>query len=276
MTTKKIQMANTSAVTRVSDNLGSKSKTSAQAQASSRSRSTASKLVHGNDIDIEGGASISRASDSWMNERRGVKYVGVFVMRNGKPEGEGTITYGKGRGGVYTGHFKDGKPHGFGKMDWERGDSYEGMWQNGKKHGTGKCTYVHGHVYQGEWMEGKKHGQGKMDWEGGNSYEGEWVHGKQHGVGKETRKHHVYEGEWVHGKKQGVGEMKYWSRADGDVVKGIWKNGNLRAGKVIYANGDEYVGDLRSGFPDGHGKMTKANGTEFEGDWCLGEVWTSF
>ena len=73
----------------------------------------------------------------------GNKYVGTFTMKNGKPKGNGTITYAA---SVYTGDFEFGKPHGFGKMVYEGGDSYEGMWHCGRARGIGKYTCVRGRM----------------------------------------------------------------------------------------------------------------------------------
>ena len=73
----------------------------------------------------------------------GNKYVGTFTMKNGKPKGNGAITYAA---SVYTGDFEFGKPHGFGKMVYEGGDSYEGMWHCGRARGIGKYTCVRGRM----------------------------------------------------------------------------------------------------------------------------------
>ena len=63
------------------------------------------------------------------------KYKGEIT--NGKPNGQGTITYPD--GGKYVGEFKDGESHGqgtytYGKGKWE-GDKYVGEWKDGKKNG---------------------------------------------------------------------------------------------------------------------------------------------
>ena len=86
-----------------------------------------------------------------------------------------------------------------------------------------------------------------------------------------TNKYYIYEGEWVHGKEQSDGEMKYTDRG-GDIVKGTWMNGNLRTGKVVFANGDEDDGELKNGMPSGQGKLTKTNGVEYDGEWKNGRL----
>jgi len=56
------------------------------------------------------------------------KYVGE--IKNLKPDGSGTYTYGKGK--------------------WE-GDKYEGQWKRGNFHGHGTYTRSDGHKFVGEW-----------------------------------------------------------------------------------------------------------------------------
>ena len=56
------------------------------------------------------------------------KYVGE--IKNLKPDGSGTYTYGKGK--------------------WE-GDKYEGQWKEGEFHGQGAFTRSNGHKFVGEW-----------------------------------------------------------------------------------------------------------------------------
>ncbi len=75
-----VEMTNTSAVTRVGEYMESK----ASVQASSRSRSTANK----NNFDT----SEAGAGEEQTIVFRHNKYMGEFKMKNGKPQGEGTIT----------------------------------------------------------------------------------------------------------------------------------------------------------------------------------------
>ena len=83
------------------------------------------------------------------------KYKGEIT--NGKPNGQGTITYPD--GGKYVGEFKDGESHGqgtytYGKGKWE-GDKYVGEWKDGKKNGQGTFTLPDGRKYVGELKDGE-------------------------------------------------------------------------------------------------------------------------
>ena len=57
----------------------------------------------------------------------GNKYVGE--LRNGKPNGRGTITY-TGDGSKYVGEWKNGKRYGRGKMAYTNGTTKEGVWKD--------------------------------------------------------------------------------------------------------------------------------------------------
>jgi len=41
----------------------------------------------------------------------------------------------------YTGHFKNGLPHGEGTYEWQTGEIYTGKWKNGLRHGTGRFAF---------------------------------------------------------------------------------------------------------------------------------------
>ena len=106
--------------------------------------------------------------------------------------GEGTyITVGDDRGYVvtstigednpakttYTGHFKNGKYHGKGTMQWkndrgEWGNTYEGEWENGKRNGFGIMKWTTGCTYEGQWKDDTMDGQGKYTTDDGKVYKG--------------------------------------------------------------------------------------------------------
>ena len=58
--------------------------------------------------------------------------------------------------GKYVGQVKDGKPHGEGTLSWASGDKYVGQWKDGMQHGLGKATLADGEVgHDGEWENGE-------------------------------------------------------------------------------------------------------------------------
>lgn len=137
---------------------------------------------------------------------------------------------------VYEGNFKNGKPEGNGTMDYGKGDKYQGEWKNGIEHGrgllfeknvatqieynngikigkvkpliaigadgvekqkedikgciSGDCAngygvmeFPSGNRYEGNFKNYQFHGRGKMNFMGGNYMEAEFVeHKPQSGV----------------------------------------------------------------------------------------------
>ena len=63
-------------------------------------------------------------------------------------------------GGKYVGEYKDGKKNGQGTLTYTDGRMYEGEWKNGKQNGQGTETFPDGGKYVGEYKDGLRHGQG--------------------------------------------------------------------------------------------------------------------
>ncbi|KAL9188868.1 hypothetical protein ACHAXT_011358 [Thalassiosira profunda] len=154
-------------------------------------------------------------------------YEGEF--RDGNPHGKGKMEWEDGE--VYDGDWKDGTAHGWGINRWANGDEYEGEWEDGKQHGEGTFKYQTGEIYVGEMEKNERQGRGKMTWPSGNVYEGQLVEGKANGRG--TMKYasgKVHEGEWAEGKEHGKGTMKLPS---GEVCEGTWVHGKLANGDAM-------------------------------------------
>jgi hypothetical protein len=77
-------------------------------------------------------------------------------------------------------------------------------------------------------------------------YVGEWENSERHGEGVCTDADGTYMGQWKEGKRSGSG---VWVVTGGERYEGMWTN-------------NTYVG---------HGKLTFANGSVFEGTFVLGE-----
>ena len=63
-------------------------------------------------------------------------------------------------GKVYEGTFRDGKPHGEGVMTYPEGWTYEGNFQDGKFHGLGKFSWSETNFYEGQFAGGEMTGVG--------------------------------------------------------------------------------------------------------------------
>lgn len=92
----------------------------------------------------------------------------------------------------YIGQYKDGQPHGIGRMEWpDDTRSFSGSWKKGIPHGQGIMsaqgmeTEDEGWIYSGQFKSGQRHGVGRCEWPDlGVWYDGDWQAGSQHGVGE--------------------------------------------------------------------------------------------
>jgi hypothetical protein len=134
-----------------------------------------------------------------INTNKG-KYVGEW--KDGKKQGQGTFTYGKGKweGEKYEGEFKDGYRHGQGTYTWSDGDKYAGEFKDDKPNGQGTYTWSDGRKYEGEFEDGIKHGQGTYTSIRGYKYVGEWRENKSWN-GKEYDENGNVIGKFVNGVK---------------------------------------------------------------------------
>jgi hypothetical protein len=110
----------------------------------------------------------------------GNKYVGEW--KDGKPHGQGTLTYPNGN--KYVGELKDGKYHGQGTVTTKDGQKYVGELKEGSYHGQGNFTFANGDKYVGEFKNHNLEGRGKITYADGRIYVGEFD-GLPNGKGKE-------------------------------------------------------------------------------------------
>lgn len=149
----------------------------------------------------------------------------------------------------YVGEFKNGLPHGNGKLSHRSGAVYVGKIKQGMKHGYGKLSNdVDGRMYEGQWRKDRKHGHGMFSWPDSHMYEGQWRHGLPHGHGKYTSickesKNFVYEGEFKDDNFHGQGRLEY---ADGIVWEGEFKDNSFHGGLVFSAK-YKHLGEKEQG-----------------------------
>lgn len=63
-------------------------------------------------------------------------------------------------GTVYVGEWKNGEPHGFGKMYFPDSSVYVGTFKNGRATGEGRYIYSNGSYYEGEIQNNQAEGNG--------------------------------------------------------------------------------------------------------------------
>ena len=152
-----------------------------------------------------------------------------------------------GNGIKYTGHFKDGKLHGDGKITFKENESYyEGHFKNGIPHGYGKIIHEDKSKYEGDWVHGKKEGQGAYVFPCGDEYLGEFKQDQISGEGVNLS-------------------------MDGKSYSGIWKNGLAHGeGTLSYKDGSKFIGSFNVGERHGSGIMTFVTEDTLIGNWVRG------
>lgn len=176
----------------------------------------------------------------------------------------GPYEYNDGR--VHIGQWKNGLPHGRGKIYFPNGSLFEGEFVAGQFQNGGRLIDSEGNVYEGEYKNNLSHGKGLKLYSDGSQYEGEWFEDKKHGVGFETLwDGSKYEGKYEHGKKNGKGMMKY---SNGDVYEGEFYINMLHGlGVYQYHNNAKYSGEWKNNKKNGKGVFSFPNGNKYDGEW---------
>ena len=128
----------------------------------------------------------------------GDKYTGDFI--DDKYNGNGTLC-GK-NGEIFECEFKDGKPHGLGRVTLVNGDVYIGNFENGKICDQVSIKYKNGESYDGYYKDEKKWGYGCFNFKNGDTYVGDF-------------ENDLFNGEGI------------LTKSNGEVEKGVFKDGVL-------------------------------------------------
>mgnify|MGYP000983889521 CR=1 FL=1 len=147
--------------------------------------------------------------------------------------------------GKYTGEKLQGKMHGKGVFSYKEGYKYDGEWKEGEMSGQGVLYFPDGRImYEGEWEKGKFHGKGILHnrnpaideeiFDGLNfehlgnrwvRYEGTFIEGRKNGTGSIILTNGCrFDGNFSNDVVRGQGS---YTRADGSVIVGCWKNNKL-------------------------------------------------
>lgn len=162
--------------------------------------------------------------EEYLDLGNGDFYVGE--VGNEKPHGRGVKIY-KTRTTPYIhqGWFKEGIPHGKGRLIFETGAIEEGQWVNGKKQGLFKQRFESGDSFTGEYKDDKRHGQGTYKSADGRSYVGSYANGKKEGAGIFTKANgNKLEGEYKDDEKIGIHLYTFKNGAQKRVKypEGVW------------------------------------------------------
>ena len=126
-------------------------------------------------------------------------------------------------GDKYTGDFVDDKYNGNGTLCGKNGEIFECEFKNGKPHGLGRVTLVNGDVYIGNFEEGKICDQVSIKYKNGESYDGYYKDNKKWGYGCFNFKNgDTYVGDFENDLFNGEGIL---TKSNGEIQKGIFKDG---------------------------------------------------
>ena len=153
------------------------------------------------------------------------------------------------------------------KKIYENGNIYEGEFSWGEPHNSGRLEYCIDnipYIYIGDFYKGLKQGKGNLSTKENNkfNYDGDWVNDKFEGYGTLINFGEKYIGNFKKGKKSGSGTLY---KNNGDIIEGIFFDGNIKKGKILFKNDDEYEGNIENGKMKGKGIYKYKNGDIYEG-----------
>ena len=153
------------------------------------------------------------------------------------------------------------------KKIYENGNIYEGELVWGKPHNSGKLEYCIDnipYIYIGDFYKGLKQGKGNLTTKDSNkfNYDGDWANDKFEGYGTLINFGEKYIGNFKKGKKSGSGALY---KNNGDIIEGIFLDGNITKGKILFKNDDQYEGNFENGKMKGKGIYKYNNGDIYEG-----------
>lgn len=214
-------------------------------------------------------------------------YVGE--VKDTTKHGDGELTLKAKKGFTfrsYKGRFQDDKFDGEGFLTYRKymdEQEYKGGFKGGKRHGDGIITYKNGDEYVGQISDDMRHGKGKLIFgrKDETSQRVGWVEGQWRkdlldgDVVYSHRDGSVYNGPYVEQRKDGSNAT--FKFADGSEYVGEVKRGKIHGTGVLTFNNNDpemkhvrYEGEFKEGKQHGRGKYVSKDGSTYEGQFVEG------
>lgn len=153
---------------------------------------------------------------------------GPFPHAEGKEEIPGVYLdpFELADGGIYIGHWWEGKKSGNGLLVEPDGTMVEGRFVKDVREGVCRAIYPNGDIYIGHFVNDQPAHTGKYIKTDGTAYEGDWLNGRQEGYGVEVWPNgETYKGDFKAGLKDGSGELtnenfKYKGEFKSNIIEG--------------------------------------------------------
>lgn len=108
----------------------------------------------------------------------------------------------------YCGDMTNGRPDGFGALEFDNGDYLEGDFVNGVCEGRGRYIKANGSYYEGDLKNNVADGHGKYFDRSGYRYEGQWKNNLPNGRGEAKYTNGSrYSGEFINNRRHGYGTL---------------------------------------------------------------------
>jgi hypothetical protein len=215
----------------------------------------------------------------------GARYEGEF--RNAKANGQGTLYFSNGNrySGFWVEQYREGK----GTLTFANGDKYVGDFKRSKLAGQGIMAFSTGGRYEGQWAEDQPNGNGIYIFSNKDRYDGNFKDGKMNGAGTLKKADGtVLSGNWLNDAFIGDENVPVASKPTNNtttatatvqvnnpvpnILQEAKRNCNKEdcqsgRGYFTYGDGSKYVGDFKSGDPEGEGVCEYKNGDKYVGGW---------
>lgn len=194
-------------------------------------------------------------------------------IKNGKPHGNGKILYNRDNEKdrvSYEGAWENGLPSGQGTMIWKDGDKYIGGWLKGVRSGMGTYYFIQGVILEGTSVNGKWNGKVVLSQDGDRleitAKDNDFLNGHGTYYYKDGRK---YVGNFVNGKKQGAGTLY---AADGETrYEGNFENDMQEGEGIVYLPNGVLKGHWEKGALSGFTQIYFDDGSEEYGHYKTGK-----